>query len=431
MRIYFLGLIVFLGCYDGLSQSSGQLFRIVEEDRFGFIDKTGKIVIPPKFRFAGDFYENVAVARLDSGFGFINRKGEFIIKPVYDYAKDFYDGVAIVIKDSKSYFLDKKGRIRDYSKEEDIERKMCYSEIHRPCDKSQIVFDKIGWQYFGYQIINKKTSDTTIVNASKVDNSYPEYDESYYEEQYGFRDELALIVKNGSLCYVDINGNVVWKQKRMHENALHKLNLDYRPLQELNCTEFPKMIEDFEKGQFDLHKEGLVLKVFPEESVNFSDSLKGIKVCLFNNLPFDDDTIYFRHPDVFIYLQIKVSDSKWKNFESICYIRCPSLFINSDNGKDTLIKFPPRHFYSFVVPAYEGMKKATFRYSLMTNIGGTFSQEFEGSYNPSHFESLDPYVPSTLLDKLFGKINGENHKGRYFFEEVGSWCGTIRRCEEE
>lgn len=110
-------------------------------------------------------------------------------------------------------------------------------------------------------------------------------------------------------------------------------------------------------------------------------------------------------------------------------MKCTSI-INTESHKDTLIKFVPKSYYTFIAPTYEGIKKAMFRYWIMTSIGTIQSGEFEGTYNPSQIESLDPFVPVTPLDSDFGKIRAENYKGRFYIEEPTPSCGRYSRCDE-
>jgi len=105
---------------------------------YGYIDKTGKTVIEPRFSGANPFFEGLACINIqkdgqslwgfinksgevvidcmfsnepssfsdglaqvkskDGKFGFINKKGEVVIQPLYKYATGFYKGKAIVTK---------------------------------------------------------------------------------------------------------------------------------------------------------------------------------------------------------------------------------------------------------------------------------------------------------------------------------------------
>lgn len=100
-----------------------------ETEKRGFMDKTGKFVIEPKFKNASSFSEGLArISVIENGremLGFINRKGEYVIPPKFDIdydflrcATDFSEGLASLIdepptttKDSNFMYIDKTGQI--------------------------------------------------------------------------------------------------------------------------------------------------------------------------------------------------------------------------------------------------------------------------------------------------------------------------------
>ena len=66
---------------------------------YGYIDKSGKIAIPPQYDDAGLFKDGLAPvrfgAKLFTGkYGFINKTGKMVIQPQYSYAAPFVDGLA-------------------------------------------------------------------------------------------------------------------------------------------------------------------------------------------------------------------------------------------------------------------------------------------------------------------------------------------------
>ena len=63
----------------------------------GYIDTTGEMVIPARYRFAGSFHEGRAEVRLTYGSkcGFIDRSGNFVIPPEYQSAQAFCNGRAV------------------------------------------------------------------------------------------------------------------------------------------------------------------------------------------------------------------------------------------------------------------------------------------------------------------------------------------------
>ena len=78
--------------------------------KWGFIDKTGKEVIPFKYDTAGDFSEGLAMVAVRNGrsrstilgmeyeydCGYIDQTGKVVIPLQYNYARDFSEGLAAV-----------------------------------------------------------------------------------------------------------------------------------------------------------------------------------------------------------------------------------------------------------------------------------------------------------------------------------------------
>ncbi|MCR4848100.1 MAG: WG repeat-containing protein [Bacteroidales bacterium] len=86
---------------------------------YGYLDRTGKIVIRPQYKYAHPFSEGLAsVANKRYKHGYINTNGKWAIKPQYDFAGDFKNGLAFVCSDSFVGFIDKKGNeVYNYTRE--------------------------------------------------------------------------------------------------------------------------------------------------------------------------------------------------------------------------------------------------------------------------------------------------------------------------
>lgn len=84
---------------------------------WGFIDKTGKIVIDAQFESAGAFHSGMAlVSKWDSEknqnlLGYINKTGKLVVPYQYTYANDFSEGLAAVNVDGKWGFIDTTGKV--------------------------------------------------------------------------------------------------------------------------------------------------------------------------------------------------------------------------------------------------------------------------------------------------------------------------------
>lgn len=96
------------------SPKTRELFPVEMDGKYGYIDKTGKIVIAPKFDYASDFREGLAGIRVgnpETGlFGYIDTSGKIVIKPKYQSAGTFSEGVAIVRDQKGQVIIDKNGK---------------------------------------------------------------------------------------------------------------------------------------------------------------------------------------------------------------------------------------------------------------------------------------------------------------------------------
>lgn len=95
---------------------------------WGYIDRNGNEVIPPKFDVAVGFYEGLAMVgigerqeyRTDWGcfgmrYGYIDRSGGVVIPIEYEYASSFFRGEALVAKNGEFFYIDHLGnKVRNY-----------------------------------------------------------------------------------------------------------------------------------------------------------------------------------------------------------------------------------------------------------------------------------------------------------------------------
>ncbi len=87
------------------------LFPVIEDGKWGFIDKTGKIVIKPKFDNAKLFSEGLAAILIVDKWGYIDRMGKIVFKPKFDEGRNFSEGMACVKIAGKWGYINKTGRI--------------------------------------------------------------------------------------------------------------------------------------------------------------------------------------------------------------------------------------------------------------------------------------------------------------------------------
>jgi hypothetical protein len=97
--------------------------------KWGFMDRTGKLAIPPQFEDAEDFSEGLAPVKVrtaetvwcpadSSGnragsnmmYGYIDKTGKMIVPAQFNSAAPFSEGLAAIGKCDQAYFIDKTGK---------------------------------------------------------------------------------------------------------------------------------------------------------------------------------------------------------------------------------------------------------------------------------------------------------------------------------
>lgn len=149
-------------------------------ERYGFIDKTGRFVIPPTFEDAYGFSNGLAAVEITSGeWGYVDTSGTILLRG-YTWAHDFdQDGYAIVEKGDTQGVINKQGHYVIPSQ-----------------------FNAIGGGDELYPV--------RINRLYGLMNTQGELVQTYqYENMSYFKDELALAELNSKWGYVDKLGNLV------------------------------------------------------------------------------------------------------------------------------------------------------------------------------------------------------------------------------
>ena len=79
-------------------------------DKYVYIDKNGVIKISLTAQIYGHFADELALIQINGLYGFINKKGEFVIKPTYKRANSFSCGFAKVEDNNGWGYIDKTGK---------------------------------------------------------------------------------------------------------------------------------------------------------------------------------------------------------------------------------------------------------------------------------------------------------------------------------
>ncbi len=96
------------------------LWPVTQGGKCGYIDKTGRLIIPFKFDGAANFSEGLAAVKIKDKTGYIDKTGELVIQPRFISGFSFSDGLAVVVirrfeKDGfqmhKFVYIDRSGKI--------------------------------------------------------------------------------------------------------------------------------------------------------------------------------------------------------------------------------------------------------------------------------------------------------------------------------
>lgn len=112
IRAIFLTIFLILAATPVQAQKNSlKLIPFEVNEKWGFINDKGKIVIQPQFDDADCFYEGLATVAVQDKYGFIDETGKFIIEPQYGEAYEFSEGLAPVAreKDGLWEYIDYKG----------------------------------------------------------------------------------------------------------------------------------------------------------------------------------------------------------------------------------------------------------------------------------------------------------------------------------
>ncbi len=74
--------------------------------KWGFIDETGREIVPVKYEACHPFHDGKAVVKRDGKYGFIDIDGHEKIAPKYDDADNFNEGLAFVSRNGKYGYID-------------------------------------------------------------------------------------------------------------------------------------------------------------------------------------------------------------------------------------------------------------------------------------------------------------------------------------
>jgi hypothetical protein len=85
--------------------------RVQNSGKYGFINESGKLVIPLEYTGAEPYSEGLAGVAQDHKYGFIDMEGKLVIPYQFDRVQSFTGGLAAVLQHGKWGFVDASGKL--------------------------------------------------------------------------------------------------------------------------------------------------------------------------------------------------------------------------------------------------------------------------------------------------------------------------------
>jgi hypothetical protein len=244
-------------------------------DTNGYIDATGQIVINPRFEEADSFSEGLARVRIGGKSGFIDRTGKIVINPQYVYADLFSEGLAVAETSGKAFYIDKTGRIAidpkppSYMHLIPAQTARKFSEgLAAVGFRSDVGKQDIKWGYFN-------RTGKLVIPPQFYDENSP---------KLNFSEGLVIITVSGKSGYMDRTGKIVINPQFRLANSFSE------GLACVGVGEYPNIKFGFidKTGRFVINPQFAAAGDIPHlgNSGGFSDGLAAVGVGSTNPNPF-------------------------------------------------------------------------------------------------------------------------------------------------
>ncbi len=156
-------------------------FMVEKNNKWGYADATGELVVEPRYERACGFHENLAAVQRNGRWGYINMRGEEVIAPTYENAAYFKNGLAIAEYAGKWGWINAKGEVV-------VQFTYDWVMDFRNDGRAAVRLDnKWGW-------IDRDGKVIIPIQFDKVD---------------GYEEGLVRVTKGTSTYYIDKNGRCV------------------------------------------------------------------------------------------------------------------------------------------------------------------------------------------------------------------------------
>lgn len=185
------------------------------EEKWGFVDKEGKVKINAQFSDVGSFLDGKCpVSNIDGKWGYVDKEGKLVINYQFDHAESFFNNTAVVKSSGKAGLIDASGKFLINPQ---------FSEMQNDGDLFLIKQDgKFGWtDKEGKIIINPQFTEAFPFTNGKLaavqsGKSYGFIDKEgkilinpQFDMALPFNGKLALVVSSNKIGFIDSEGKYV------------------------------------------------------------------------------------------------------------------------------------------------------------------------------------------------------------------------------
>ena len=217
------GLVVFPFQYEGKIGSFHEGFLTVSKRDyssrelkyiFGYIDTTGKEVVPCQYDQTWGFSEGLAFVKKGGKYGYIDTTGTEVVPCQYDSAYDFSEGLARVEKDGEYGYIDTTGKevipCQYYEAERFSEGFACVEKYAKWGYIDTTGTEVVPCQYdYAYGFSEGFAGVEKYAKWGYIDTTGTEVVPCQYDGARSFSEGLAAVKKDGKYGYIDTTGTEV------------------------------------------------------------------------------------------------------------------------------------------------------------------------------------------------------------------------------
>ena len=172
-----------------------KLYWIKENGKYGYIDKTGSMVIAPAFENTMGFREGLAATKLNGKYGYIDMEGRWVIKPTFEFTYMFSEGLAMVRIGKDFAWIDRQGSI--------VIDPQSFEATENGFREGRLAVKRDGkWGF--------------IDSKGKLVIPFQ------FEKPASFSGGVAQVVSEGHQHHwIDLNGKILWSEKKSNSEKNH------------------------------------------------------------------------------------------------------------------------------------------------------------------------------------------------------------------